>query len=97
MAQPKRPSPAAMAKAVAAFNQRHAVGDVILCWPGLREGKPVPRTILSPANILSGHTAVVYVAGGGGCIALTHVADPTQMDDLATEAAAQLAVEGVPA
>ena len=51
-----------------------AIGDVIHVWTGPREGKPVERTIRFPAQVLSGHTPVVYVEGGGGCIALTHVA-----------------------
>ncbi|RUX22147.1 hypothetical protein EOA27_04345 [Mesorhizobium sp. M2A.F.Ca.ET.037.01.1.1] len=56
-----------------AFNRRHAVGDVIRVWTGPREGDPVERVTTSPACILGGHTAVVYVKGGGGCIALSHV------------------------
>lgn len=57
-----------------AFNASHKPGDVIMCWPGVREGLPVERTVREPgAVILSGHTAVVYVTGGGGCIALSHV------------------------
>lgn len=88
----KRLTPTAMAKAVNAFNARHSVGDIILCWPAVREGKPVPRTIKAPgAAILSGHTPVVYVTAGG-CIALTHVSNERPDQD----AAAQLAVEGVP-
>ncbi len=63
----------AMAAKVEAFNARHKVGDTILVWPGVREGEPVPVQIRFEAQILSGHTPVVYVTGGHGCIALTHV------------------------
>lgn len=65
-----------MQAACDAFNAKHKPGDTIECWPGVREGKPVQRTVREPgAVILSVHTAVVYVTGGGGCIALTHVAE----------------------
>lgn len=71
----KRPTLAQMQAACDDFNNKHDVGDVIRCWPGVREGDPVKRTTTSPACILQGHTAVVYVSGGGGTIALTHVLD----------------------
>lgn len=64
---------AAMQAACDRFNARHAIGATVMCWPGPREGAPVPRTVSGPACVLSGHTAVVYVSGGGGCIALSHV------------------------
>lgn len=64
---------AAMQAECDAFNASHSVGDVIMCWTGPREGPPTGRMIKAPAQILSGHTAVVYVIGGGGCIALSHV------------------------
>ncbi len=71
---PKHLSPAAMQRAVDQFNARYKVGDSIRCWPGARDGDPVARTIVEPgAHILGGHTPVVQVSGGGGCIALTHV------------------------
>ncbi|WP_172373340.1 hypothetical protein [Mesorhizobium sp. NZP2234] len=66
---------AAMQAACDAFNATHAVGDVIRCWTGPREGAPVLRVIKAPAEILRGHTAVVFVSGGGGCIALSHISD----------------------
>lgn len=69
----ERPSTKQMQAQCDAFNKRHAVGDTIHVWTGPREGTPVERTIRAPACILSGHTAVVYVNGGGGCIALSHV------------------------
>lgn len=70
----KRPSLAKMQTACDRFNAKHAVGDTIYVWTGPIEGKPVERIIRYPASILGGHTPVVYVTGGGGCIALSHVA-----------------------
>lgn len=61
-----------------AFNAAHTIGETIHVWTGMiNKGDPVPRTIKYPAQVLSGHTAVVYVTGGGGCIALSHVAKHT--------------------
>lgn len=55
------------------FNAQFSVGDTIRVWSGPREGAPVERTVRFPASVMGGHTAMVYVAGGGGSIALTHV------------------------
>lgn len=55
------------------FNASFAVGDTIRVWTGPREDEPVVRKVRHPAVVLSGHTPVVYVEGGGGCVALTHV------------------------
>ncbi|WP_375454818.1 hypothetical protein [uncultured Methylobacterium sp.] len=63
----------AMHRECAAFNDRHAVGDTIKVWPGPIEGEPKAVQIRYPAQVLSGHTPVVYVTGGHGCIALSHV------------------------
>jgi hypothetical protein len=68
-------SPVKMQAECDRFNEAHKPGDVIKCWPGVREGEPVERTVREPgAVVLSGHTPVVYVSGGGGCIVLEHVA-----------------------
>jgi hypothetical protein len=56
-----------------AFNAAHPVGSTIRVWPGERRGDPVEVEVRYPAQVLSGHTPVVYVTGGHGCIALTHV------------------------
>ena len=63
----------AMDRQCAAFNAKHSVGSTIRVWPGARHGAPVEVEIRYPAQVLSGHTPVVYVTGGHGCIALTHV------------------------
>jgi hypothetical protein len=56
------------------FNAAHPVGAVIRVWPGTREGEPVEVQVRTPgACILSGHTDVVYVTSGHGCISLDHV------------------------
>jgi hypothetical protein len=69
-------SPEEMQVACDRFNRQYAVGDVIRCWPFARQGDPVERIVREPACILGGNTPVVYISGGGGCVALTNV----QMD-----------------
>ena len=60
------------------FNSLYPVGTPVLAYPDVRpEGRPdatrlVTRT-RSVAQVLGGHTDVVWVDGYGSCIALTHV------------------------
>lgn len=55
------------------FNQTYKVGDEIVVYFGLKGENPQTVRIRHPAQVLSGHTPVVYVDGGRGCVALTHV------------------------
>ena len=57
------------------FNAAFPVGSEIAVWPGAVRGSlPVIVSVVEPgAYMLGGHTAVVHVSGGYGCIALTHV------------------------
>jgi hypothetical protein len=71
----RRPNPQKMAAACEAFNARYNVGDTITVFSGLVGENPTPVQIRYPAQVLSGHTPVVYVTGGQGCIALSHVKD----------------------
>lgn len=64
----------------AQFNRYHPVGIPVTAYPGFRPEYDRSATRLetrtrSTAQILSGHTAVVWVEGHGACIALTHI-DP---------------------
>lgn len=70
------PSPAQMQAACDRFNAAHFVGSRILAFPGAVEGPLVEIRVAEPgAYVMGGHTAVVQVTGGYGCIALTHVRD----------------------
>ncbi|WP_029002779.1 hypothetical protein [Azorhizobium doebereinerae] len=71
----RRPSQTAMAKQCDHFNTRHPVGSKVRVWTGLLHDGPgkVVEVALPGAYVLSGHTAVVQVIGGGGCVALSHV------------------------
>lgn len=55
------------------WNSAHPVGTRVVYWPGLRKGKGVTSSTRTPAQVLGGHTAVVWLEGRGDCIALTHV------------------------
>ena len=61
-------------KTVDRFNQAYPLGTMVRYWTMVREGEPsgTART-RTPAQVLSGHTAVVWVTGYASCIALSHV------------------------
>jgi hypothetical protein len=56
------------------FSAAHPISSTIKVWPGaINEKPPVEVIVQSEAQILGGHTPVVYVSGGHGCIVLNHV------------------------
>ena len=62
------------------FNALYPVGSPVVAYPGARPEDIPSATRLatrtrSEAQVLGGHTDVVWVEGHGACIALTHV-DP---------------------
>jgi len=60
---------------VAHWNESHPVGTPVRFWAGVREGDGKVGETRGPASVLGGRTAIVWVAGCGSCVALTHV-DP---------------------
>ena len=66
-------SPKFSERAVARFNLLYPVGVRVRYWTGVREGYGVESATRSEAQMLGGHTAVVWVEGHGACIALSHV------------------------
>jgi hypothetical protein len=65
------------------WNARYPVGTPVVAYPGCRpeddpNGKRLTTRTRSRAEVLGGHTDVVWVEGHGACIALTHV-DPTEV------------------
>ena len=59
---------------VAAFNKSFPVGTQVKYWKGLKEGAPTGTgATRSEAELLGGHTAVVWVEGCTGAVALSHV------------------------
>lgn len=55
------------------FNTRCPIGTPVDFWPGFLDDEPRRSVTRSKAEILSGHTPVVWVEDYAGCIALTHV------------------------
>lgn len=55
------------------WNAAHPVGTPVRFWTGMRKGDGVESVTRSTAQVLGGHTAVVWVEGEGSCIALTHI------------------------
>ncbi|MDH6460150.1 hypothetical protein M2302_000301 [Micromonospora sp. A200] len=55
------------------FNAAHPIGTTVRYWKGVREGDGKTSTTRTEAQLLSGHTAVVWLEGVSGCIALTHI------------------------
>lgn len=77
MTRPVRQTPAQMQAACDRFNATYKPGDTITVYTGLIGENPKSAQISYPAEIMGGHTAVVYVEGGArGSIALTHTAAP---------------------
>jgi hypothetical protein len=74
------------------FNARYKVGTPVIAYPGARpEDIPSARRLItrtrSEAQVLGGHTDVVWVDGHGACIALSHI-DPFRATDTSPEASA---------
>jgi hypothetical protein len=75
MARPDRQTPAQMQAACDRFNARYKPGDTITVYTGLIGESPKSAQVRYPAEILSGHTPIVYVTGTyHGSVALTHTA-----------------------
>jgi hypothetical protein len=62
-----------MPRPVDAFNAIHPVGTPVRYWKGVREGEGRISRTRTPAQMLGGHTAIVWLEGVSGGIALTHV------------------------
>jgi hypothetical protein len=82
-ATPPEKSASARAADVTDFNRDHMIGTHVEYWTGVREGRGKFSTTRSAAELLGGHTPVVWVAGHSACIALTHVEPiPDQPDGI---------------
>ena len=60
-------------KLVDQWNAKHPTGTPVRYWTMVREGAGRTSTTRSVAELLSGHTAVVWLAGVSGCVSLSHV------------------------
>ncbi|WP_051846917.1 hypothetical protein [Streptomyces sp. NRRL F-5053] len=60
------------------FNTLYPIGTPVVAYPGARpeddaNATTIETTTRSRAEVLGGHTDVVWVAGHSACIALTHI------------------------
>lgn len=55
------------------FNKRHPIGTPVQYWPVIGGKDSMRSTTRSEAQVLGGHTAVVWINGKAGCVALSHV------------------------
>jgi hypothetical protein len=65
----KRPNPQ---KEADSFNARVNVGDQVEYSEVVGMGTPVVYRTRTAAEILSGHTAVVWLEGKSGCVCVSH-------------------------
>jgi len=61
----------AQQKKVERWNEKHSVGQEV--WAHRDNGEFFKTKTRSEAQLLSGHTAVVWIEGISGCYALSHV------------------------
>lgn len=69
MNRTKRPNPQIE---VAAWNASVQVGDQVDYYEVVGMSEPKRFTTRTPAEVLSGHTAVVWLEGKSGCVAISH-------------------------
>jgi len=63
---------------VAEWNRNHPVGTRVRYWKGFKAGPPTGEAATrTPAELLGGSTAVVWLDGVGACIAVSHI-EPVQ-------------------
>jgi hypothetical protein len=55
------------------WNAAHPVGTLCRYWTGVREGEGQLAKTRSAAGMVGGHSAVIWLEGVSGCIALSHV------------------------
>lgn len=60
-------------EAAKSWNAAWPEGTPVRFWTGARDGDGETGRTRTPAQVLGGHTAVVWVTGESSCIALTHV------------------------
>lgn len=74
----KPQSPKQMQAACDRFDASFKVGDEVIVFTGPIGENPRRATLRTGAQVLGGHTPVVYLDGGMGCVALTHVRPLTE-------------------
>lgn len=62
-------------KQAASWNHVFPVGQRVLYWTGIIDGPGIEGVTRTPAEVLGG-TAVIWIEGVRGCVALSHVEVP---------------------
>ncbi len=70
---PNCKSAKALEQEVRAFNNRFRVGDEVDYYEVIETGQCKRYRTRTPAEVLSGHTAVVWLEGKSGCVCCDHV------------------------
>jgi len=67
------------AKLAEKWNRYFPIGTRVRYWSGVREGSGKISITRTQAEVLGGHTAVVWIDGYDSCVALSHVRpEPTK-------------------
>lgn len=75
MRKPK--TQAQLQREVDSFNAQFPVGSQVDYYEVVGEGAPQELRTRTPAEVLSGHTAVVWLEGKSGCVCCSHCFAPT--------------------
>lgn len=78
MPAPKRPSAAQLQKQCDKWNAKHPVGTVVSYEEIVGEGETHRGASKSEAQVLSGHSAVIWLEGKSGCVCLEHCSATAQ-------------------
>jgi hypothetical protein len=73
MKRPRRKTPAELQKQCDIWNRACPIGTLVQYHPVIGEAAYRLRKTSSPAQVLSGHTAVIWLEDERGCVALDAV------------------------
>lgn len=72
MPAPKRPSAAQLQKQCDRWNAKNPVGTLVSYEEIVGEGETHRGASTTEAQVLGGHTAVIWLEGKSGCVCLEH-------------------------
>lgn len=72
MPAPKRPSAAKLQAQCDAWNQKNPVGTAVSFEEIVGRGETFRGNSASEAEVMGGHTAVIWLEGKRGCVDLSH-------------------------
>jgi hypothetical protein len=78
------------------FNTQWPIGTRVRYQSIKGEGPSIEYKTRTAAEVLSGHTAVVWLEGKSGCVAISHCTpvDPYELQHLSSESVLTLLIEG---